>query len=121
MFPSKVKPSEKPRLCIFGRDSYVSDSALSKLIKEFKEEGLPDADSRNSILRDRKAYINERTQFGPISNIVKGVGVDAEDIDVPVANPFAFLQTAIIKLTKFGALLFRMFEDTHSIRSSLLG
>ena len=90
MFPSKVKPSKKPRLCIFDRDSYVSDSALSKLIKEFKEEGLPDADSRNSISRDRKAYINERTQFGPISNIVKGVGVDAEDIDVPVANPFAF-------------------------------
>ena len=97
MFPSKVPKSKKARLSSFGRDSYLSDSALSKIIKEIKEKGLPDADSRNSILRDRKEYIDEHTKFGPMTKIVKGVGKAGGDIDIPVANPFAFLQIAILK------------------------
>ena len=47
-----------------GRRRYVSISALSELIKEFKRDGLPERDSRASIKRARDLFGDTDTDYG---------------------------------------------------------
>ena len=103
-------PIKTPRLSRFGRKSFASESALSALIGEIREHGLPDASSRSSISRDKRKELNEKTQFGDILKTVDAIGHDDAPIPLTVLNPFAFLQLAINRSEKFRAFLWRTFS-----------
>ena len=77
-------------LASLGRRRYVSESALAELLKEVKEVGMPDASSRSSIKRARKAVIDEiQTEFGPLIQSfevpLEGGGTDKFDFIHPGA------------------------------------
>ena len=72
------KTSKEASITRFGRKSFVSDSALASIIAEIREHGLPDVGSRHSIARDKKAYINECTDFGNIITTCLAIGLGAK-------------------------------------------
>ena len=49
-----------------GRASYLTQTALSKVVQEIKQRGLPKADSRHSIKRGRDKEIDVNTPYGKL-------------------------------------------------------
>ena len=64
LMPEPAK--KKVRVADFGRKSHVSAAALSSLLAQVREEGLPDAFSRRTQYRERAAITNAQTSFGPL-------------------------------------------------------
>eukprot|EP00959_Pyramimonas_sp_CCMP1952_P475065 9503997-Pyramimonas_sp.AAC.2 len=58
--------SKRQKLADWGKDAYVSASAMSKLLNTVEAEGLPDAFSPSSIARDRIRTASQMTDFGPL-------------------------------------------------------
>jgi hypothetical protein len=78
-------------LASFGRESYCSQSAMAKLLKTVEEEGLPDAFSRASQYRARKALCGARTPYGPLVTAKDAVLNNGASMQVGVQCPLAFL------------------------------
>jgi len=53
-------------LCHIGRKHFVSKSALASILKEVKEEGIPEKTSRSSIKRSREDEFKDSTPYGDL-------------------------------------------------------
>ena len=70
-----LEPATKhARLNALGTGLYVSMSGLAAVLKTVREHGLPDASSRSTHYRLRKALCNQMTPYGRL----------VESIDLPV-------------------------------------
>ena len=63
---SAAGPTQKQLLAKLGRRKYVSISALSEVLEEIRQHGMPDNSSRSSIKRARDEYRMVDTRYGPI-------------------------------------------------------
>ena len=70
--------SRSPALSTFGLHSFVSQSGLAAVLKQVKENGIPDAVSRASVKRARTQSVRLTTTAGPIfkSWSIPKVGTD---------------------------------------------
>ena len=63
---SSDAPPNRPQFIDFGRESHVTASALHKIFKQIREQGMPDAISRSTGARQRHAIACQSTFFGPL-------------------------------------------------------
>ena len=68
-----------------------SASAMAAILKDVKQNGLPDLIDRNAIREARNDFVNEPTDYGPILDSITCICKDGEPYEVPLANPFAML------------------------------
>ena len=68
---SSDTPPNRPQFIDFGRESHVSASALHKIFKQIREQGMPDAISRSTGARQRHAIACQSTFFGPLVRAVE--------------------------------------------------
>ena len=106
-----MAPGKKQKLSSYGRNSFVSGRALSALMKEVKERGIPDADSRTSIYDARMQELDEETKFGKVIDIVDAVDDNGDPQEIALVNPFAFIQLAIKRCILFKAFLLNVFRQ----------
>jgi len=74
-----------------GKKSYVSMSGIAGLCNDIKREGMPEASSRSSQYRARKAICRQQTDYGRIVETVDGF---VPDVTLGVQNPAAMLFVA---------------------------
>ena len=72
---------------IRSRLPFVSQSALSALVKVAKEEGLSDVCNRHDVRRARDKTIKEVTQYGPLHNTTRV----NDDFSLEFQHPVAIL------------------------------
>ena len=78
---------KRPRLERLGfTSSYVSQSALARILRVAEEDGIPAASSRATQYRARKATCETQTPYG---KLIETVTIDGADI--PVCNPLPVL------------------------------
>ena len=58
--------TKRPRLSDFGRVSHVTARALAQVLRQVREEGLPNAVSTSSIRRHRREDVRRETDFGDL-------------------------------------------------------
>ena len=78
-----------------GRRRYVSISALSELIKEFKEDGLPERHTRQAIKRARDTFGETDTDYGFLFCTLPIELCEPPEVhDLLYVNPFAMVAVA---------------------------
>ena len=97
-----------------GRSSYLSQTALSKVVKEIKERGLPKADSRQSIKRGRDKEIDIKTPYGQVL-IFEELELMPEKgkpstYKFPFVNPLAYMYYVLQACDSFGRFFQRIIE-----------
>ena len=88
-----MSSSKRPRLADFGHESYLTAAALSKVLTKIADEGLPDARSASSVLRDVKRDSDQQTPYGPVVQSTV-VHTSNGDLELPFQHPFAMLWAA---------------------------
>lgn len=90
-----------------GRQKYVSQSALSAILEEVRQNGIPDASSRSTIKRHRDTKIAEMTnQFGEMLvelefECVDPKGKPLPNVKLPFIQPVVFLQHCVVHCPSF--------------------
>jgi hypothetical protein len=79
------------KLAALGKSSFVSKSGIETLLKTVSDEGLPDAFSRASQYRARKAVCNTMTPYGTLVKRVEVKLADGTLQTVGVQSPLAML------------------------------
>jgi hypothetical protein len=103
------------RLANLGKTSFATQSAIAHILKECREDGVPDVSSRPSQYRARKGVINEHTPYGPLVSPLR-LPLDVPD-DVAVQHPMAMLHTACNECEPFAELMrdtLERFPVSHS-------
>ena len=71
---------------------HLSQNALSAVLKEVKESGLPELTNRNAILEARNSTCNTQTEFGPLHQELDLTPVSGtRPIKLCFIHPLAFL------------------------------
>ena len=79
------------RLCELGKESFVSQSGLSKLMTSIRDSGLPESFSRSSQYRARKDMCYTMTPYGPLLHKVELKQRSKPNVVVGFQNPMAFM------------------------------
>eukprot|EP00959_Pyramimonas_sp_CCMP1952_P230401 4816892-Pyramimonas_sp.AAC.1 len=87
-------PRRKARLTELGRESHVTQNALSKLLKQLHDEDLPDAFSRKAISSDKQRIAFQQTSFGASTQKVTVSDKHGNPVEIWYQHPFAFLECA---------------------------
>ena len=104
---SMERPAKLRRLNDFRRKlPHLTASALAAVLLAVSLEGLPDVFDRNSIRqsRDQIGHV-DATPFGPVVQSITVFDTNDSPMDIPIANPFANLWTAIRTCSNFQALI----------------
>ena len=99
-----------------SRRKYVSAAALSSILKEINETGVPDAKSASTYLRQRKKACNRNTPLGNVMTAYTAPLLSGGDISIPMTNPYVFLYVALLDNTAF-----RTFFSVQSATSTRIG
>ena len=102
-------PPKRARLARMAKDSHVTGAALEQLMREIRDEGLPEVFSRASQQRARADIVKAPTPYGCILQetrvrLALPAGATA---DVPYQAPLAMLYTAAATSAPFADLLRR--------------
>lgn len=116
---ASMASSKSVALATLGRGKYVSQSALSAVLKEVKElPELPSATSRSSVKRARDELTESyQTPYGPVLQQYTLHKDDGGQITVPVLHPGAMLQYVVLHCKAFSDLLQQTLRDrpaTHN-------
>ena len=86
---------KRSRTTQFGRVSHLSAAALSNVLREIRELGMPEHSSTATIMRERQRIVNQDTPFGTVLQTVSARAAHSERmIDVHIQHPYAFLWAA---------------------------
>ena len=101
---------KKAKLEDLARGTHLSTAAKSKLLKDVRELGMPEAISETTERRQRKSQTHADTEFGPVIcwRTLPAAEDGAEDIKLPFQHPFAMLSRAIAISAEFMHLFFRV-------------
>ena len=101
----RKSPADPVRLDNLRRGSYVSMRACARLMKQAKEEGIPEYTSRSSFQRARKKLSSISTSFGALVQDFKLPVTSGEDT-IAVQHPMGMLEAAIKQCAPFADLFF---------------
>jgi hypothetical protein len=117
MKKQKTTASDSSRLATsdLSRKSFVSQSALSNILRDIDKNGLPSTYSRSSIQRARADLVHHQTDYGPLvtrlefelAGTNKKVG---SVLQVDMLNPFAFLQYVCEHSARYSQLIIETYE-----------
>ncbi len=102
MANKRAKPTS---LVEMGRKSYVSMSGLERVLREVKDNGLPECFSRSSQFRARKVRTHHMTPYGPLVDSVVLPCIKKGDETIGYQNPQAMLYQACKESESFAALV----------------
>ena len=75
-----------------GRKSFISQAAVAEILTAVRDSGeLPQATSKATVKRRRDNGISVDTPYGPLVHMKTLVSKDGSALDVPFANPAAWL------------------------------
>ena len=105
-------------LVALGKDSYVSQSGMSKLLAVIEKHGVPEAYSRASQYRARKSVCATETPYGRLvepKTVTLRIKQDDdtfknEELTIGVQNPLAWVWYNCKHSKHYGALIERAFE-----------
>ena len=101
-----MSSKKRAQLSEYGRKSYVSAAAMSSLLKEVKEMGLPETLSRSSITRARGAELRgkKNTARADLSHqeSTDGIRHYAKYILCRPIRVYAYMYAQISRLQKAG-------------------
>ena len=100
----KAREAKRMKLANMGRQSYVSQQGLQKLLQEVQNEGLPDAFSTRTQRRCRKALCSKMTPYGSIVEHIEVPRTKQKPLALAVQNPCAMLWTAVRDCRVFSEL-----------------
>ncbi len=83
------------KLIDFGRKSHVSARGLAGILRQVRDEGIPECISRSTIMRERQRAVYKNTCYGPIIVHVDAVTADGGTVKIPIQNPAAALADAV--------------------------
>ena len=92
----------------FGLYPYVSQSALSAILKDIRDNGLPSAQSRRSIKRARERDTRVATAHGPLireMSVISDPGPPPTSFDIEYIDPAALLSHTLTTCPGFGDYL----------------
>lgn len=95
---------KRVRLTELGRDSYVTQSGIAKLLKAIKEHGIPEHFSRASQYRARKSRCAEMTPYG---RLVEPLTLETKvgPVRIAVQNPMAIIHKCLASCSGFEQLM----------------
>ena len=102
-----------------SRRKYVSAAALSSILKEINETGVPDAKSASTYLRQRKKACNRNTPLGNVMTAYTAPLLSGGGISIATTNPYAFLYVALLDNIAFRTF-FRSVRDKHTNRLGIV-
>ena len=102
-----------------SRRKYVSAAALSSILKDINETGVPDAKSASTYLRQRKKACNRNTPLGNVMTAYTAPLLSGGDISIPMTNPYAFLYVALLDNAALRTF-FRSVCDKHTNRLGIV-
>ena len=107
-----------------GRSSFLTQTALSRVIKEVKARGVPTADSRQSIKRGRDKEIDIKTPYGQVLifeelDLIPEKGKPST-YKFPFVNPLAYMYYVLGSCAAF-ATFFKGVCNNRSLRFTTLG
>ena len=91
----KLAESPKPRLSDFGRVSHVTAAALSKVLEQVRDEGMPDAIAATSVRRHRSEAVDKKTRFGKLLQAIEVEGANGRPRTFWVQHPLAMLEVMV--------------------------
>eukprot|EP00959_Pyramimonas_sp_CCMP1952_P383462 8035443-Pyramimonas_sp.AAC.1 len=97
-------PRKKTRLHEYGRESFLTASALNKVLRMAMEEDIPEHASRQSIATAREKAASASTSFGPVLREVE-LPTENGKVKIWIQRPFAFLEALCQHSTGFKSLL----------------
>ena len=105
--------NKRIKLAHLGRDSYISSSALSKLLHELSTQELPDAYSTFTIGAAIKQVVYQETSFGPLVQDFEIPVPGQEPVRVYIQHPLGFLEVASKTSAEFKDLLSRTLDASR--------
>ena len=102
--------TKRPRLSDFGRVSHVTARALAQVLRQVREEGLPNAVSTSSIRRHRREDVRRETDFGDLLQEVPVVLASGGEGSMWVQHPLAMLATVAAEIAEVAELIAEMRE-----------
>ena len=107
--------SKRARLNDYGRKSHLSVSALSAILKDVKEMGIPESSSVSTINRAKKDELLRDTPHGPILVERMTETISGKEEPIYFANPFALLHTLMARLPSFKSFLLGVFAANGNV------
>ena len=103
---SGSRPAKLRRLEDLRRGNpYVSSSALSNIVKDIQQHGLPELHQRKHMQQARDARLDEHTGYGPLTGKINVMLKDGKKGEIMVVNIFTFLQALYEQNGGFTALV----------------
>ena len=112
--------AKRPRTSEFGRRSHLTAAALSSVLQEVRELGMPEHFSRRTVQRDRQRIVNAETPFGPILQSLRDRTKGGKEIELHVQHPFAFMWHAASRHEAFKSHLLSAFKANNNRLSVIM-
>ena len=105
---NRSSQSDAHRLTVSNltRKSFVSQSALVNILRDIRQNGLPEVQSRASMHRYREELAHTETSYGPLMS-----SVSIGKLETEVINPFAFLSYICEESTRYGELMLKTLTE----------
>ena len=88
-----------------GRDAFVSQSGITSLLNTVTKDGIPSAQSRRSIFRDRKAFVASATPYGQLLQRRDLHLTDGSKLTIGVQTPMAMTHKCFDECAGFRAMV----------------
>ena len=100
------------RLNTFRRDlPYVSASALSSILAEVKQHGVPELSNGSQLAEATSSEMAAPTPYGPLVTEVKVASKTLESISMLTVNPLSLIYRAAQQGGKFANLMLRKMQE----------
>ena len=102
--------TKRPRLSDFGDVSHVTARVLAQVLRQVREEGLPNAVSTSSIRRHRREDLRRETDIGDLLQEVPVVLASGGEGSMWVQHTLAMLATVAADIAEVAELIAEMRE-----------
>ncbi len=101
----KRKADKAFEIVSLGRASYASHSAIDRLLKEVKQNGIPDTFDRSAQHRARLEVCNTLTPYGTLTTKVEGPLRKGGHQPITFQNPLAWFHLTVVIRNRLRRLL----------------
>lgn len=103
---SMAEPTPKQRrIAQIGRGRHISQSTLSRVMSDLRENGIPDQTSKTTVRRARTAVACVGTPFGPVLTSIPARLNNGKEFLVPFQHPMAAIHHAVSTSSHFSEML----------------
>lgn len=112
--------SKKPKVSSFGKETQVTAVALSQVLQQARDTGIPEHSSPSTIARERHKQAFQETPYGKLLRTAAAEKTDGTFMDIPFESPLAALHVAARDSEMFSAVLRETLEKQPTSPSNPL-